>query len=82
MQQERIMVTKCYECGGEVKMVARSGRLRPYRRGLEVLVPASLAIPTCQQCGGEYLDGAMSDAIDAAAREQGLARPVAALAGE
>lgn len=68
------MISTCYECGGEVRMVAVAGRRHPHRRGLEVLVPADLAIPTCQRCGGEYLDGAMCEAIDAAAREQGLSK--------
>ncbi|RYE73831.1 MAG: hypothetical protein EOO74_12475 [Myxococcales bacterium] len=63
----------CHVCGEETVMpVAAPGRRRPHRRGLTVVWPANLVVPTCQNCGEEYLDGQACEAIAAAAREQGL----------
>ena len=39
--------------------VARPGRLAPYR-GVQVELPAELAIPTCDDCGAETMSDALA----------------------
>lgn len=56
---------RCGVCGGRVKLVAKRGRTREYRRGVDLPVPADFQIPTCDACGEEYLTVAMSEALDA-----------------
>lgn len=56
---------RCGACGGRLSDVACPGRVVPFR-GLRVEVPADFAIPTCEDCGAESLDGKTADAFDAA----------------
>lgn len=57
---------RCVECGiGEVQPVATGGRTTLYK-GIEVPVPADLAIRTCNNCGEEYIHASEAKAFDAA----------------
>ena len=54
----------CRECGiGLVRMLAVVGRTTPYKN-LELEVPATLELPTCDNCGAEWLDHAATEALD------------------
>jgi hypothetical protein len=58
---------RCRECGeGMIRPLAKAGRRMPYRNMLALHVPATLAIPTCDSCGTEWIDGATAEALDAA----------------
>jgi len=55
---------RCAQCGArEVTKVAKAGRTAPYRN-TELSVPASLEIPTCGNCGAEWIDAATARALD------------------
>jgi hypothetical protein len=57
---------KCVECGvGTVTPTARRGRVMRYRQ-IDVEVPATLAIRTCDNCGEEYVHASEAKAIDEA----------------
>ena len=51
------MIESCHECGGAVVPVTAPGRTRQYR-AVTVVVPADLAIHTCQGCGRTYVTSA------------------------
>ncbi len=56
---------RCAECGlGTVRSSARAGRLAKYRT-LSLPVPATLKIPTCDNCGTEWINDSTAKAIDA-----------------
>jgi hypothetical protein len=56
---------RCRECGeGIVRPVAKRGRRMPFRNLAALPVPASLAIPTCNQCGAEWIDPKTAKALD------------------
>lgn len=58
---------RCHECGiGQVVAVAHSGRFMRYKTLPQVEIPADIAIPTCNNCGAEWLDEKTSSTIDAA----------------
>lgn len=56
----------CPACAGAVTLATGPGRTRRVHAVANVLMPASLAVPTCQQCGTEWLDAADAARIDAA----------------
>ncbi len=60
------MMSRCPECGGTIRQVARAGRLTTYKNASGLEVPAALAIPTCARCGSEWMDEATAKAIDRA----------------
>lgn len=45
----------CEVCGHTVESRVAAGRVHEYRRGLELPVPDTFAIPTCSSCGEIYL---------------------------
>lgn len=58
---------ECPECGaGKVVSTARQGRTARYRSLRELPVPDDFEIPTCEQCGSEWIDGATAEAMDEA----------------
>jgi transcriptional regulator with XRE-family HTH domain len=73
---------RCRECGiGTIRPIARAGR-RMRHKTLELEVPAALAIPTCDNCGAEWMDRATAKEIDAAlegAYRQALRRTLEAV---
>jgi hypothetical protein len=60
------LLSRCPECGGKVVMRRGRGRLMRYKNidGLEV--PASLGIPTCRDCGTQWINDTVAEAIDEA----------------
>lgn len=55
---------RCAQCGkGTVRPVARAGR-REWYKTMEVEVPKSFLIPTCDHCGEEWLSVRQSEALD------------------
>jgi hypothetical protein len=60
---------RCHECGtGRVVPVAKPGRQERYRT-LMLEIPAHLEIPTCDNCGAEWMDPATARAIDEALKD-------------
>lgn len=58
---------RCRECGeGTVRPVAKAGRTMPFRNMAALAVPSTLAIPTCDHCGNEWIDPKTARAIDEA----------------
>lgn len=55
----------CAECGGTVALTTTAGRTASYRGMTGLKVPDDLAIPTCQGCRAEWLDGPMIDVLEA-----------------
>ncbi len=57
---------RCVECGeGIVRLVAAPGRQAKYRT-LTLPVPAALEIPTCGNCGTEWINESVARKLDAA----------------
>ena len=62
---KKIKPFQCAECStGTVRSSARAGRLAKYRT-LSLPVPATLEIPTCDNCGTEWINDTTAKAIDA-----------------
>jgi hypothetical protein len=58
---------RCRECGeGMIVPLAKEGRRMPYRNMTGLAVPSTLAIPTCNYCGNEWIDPKTAQAIDEA----------------
>lgn len=54
----------CDECKiGEVVYTAQPGRLATFR-GVQVELPADVRIPTCKNCGTEWVDAETSKTIN------------------
>ncbi len=57
----------CGECGKRaVEPVMVPGRLSPFRNFPELEIPATLAIPTCSNCGAEWIDRETAGKVDEA----------------
>lgn len=64
----------CGDCGKRaVEPLAAAGRRSPFRNFPALEVPATLAIPTCSNCGAEWIDRATAVNIDAALAAQSAA---------
>ena len=60
----------CAECGVRaVEPRAVPGRRTAYRHFVSLPIPADLPIPTCANCGAEWLDRRTSERLDAALAE-------------
>src|SRR5215207_7857889 len=58
---------RCRECGeGMIRLLAKQGRRMPFRNMAALPVPSTLAIPTCNHCGNEWIDPKTAEAIDEA----------------
>ena len=61
---------RCAECGkGIVRPVATAGRQAKYRT-LTLPVPAELEIPTCGQCGTEWISDSVARRLDGALEKE------------
>lgn len=61
----------CGECGKRaVEPLAVPGRRSPFRNFPELEIPAALAIPTCSNCGAEWIDRETARKIDEALATQ------------
>lgn len=62
---------RCYECGepGTVKLVAKAGRTRRYKDVPVLVIPSNVEIPTCSNCGAEWVGLEDAKRIDAALEE-------------
>ena len=57
----------CGECGKRaVEPVAAPGRRSPFRNFPKLAIPTTLAIPTCSNCGAEWIDRETARKIDEA----------------
>jgi hypothetical protein len=55
---------RCAQCGERaVTKLAKAGRTAPYRN-MELPVPASVEIPTCGNCGTEWIDAQAARDLD------------------
>jgi len=46
----------CFECGGTLELKGGEGRVFTYSKGIDYFLPADFKIPTCLECGAEFLD--------------------------
>jgi hypothetical protein len=58
------MLFHCAECGGDVVMQAKAGRTREMLVGYHVEIPADVEMPTCQNCGEEYVSLDVTEPLD------------------
>lgn len=57
----------CSSCGkGAVEPVQKPGRRMRFRNFKALELPASLAIPTCNSCGEEWIDAGTTEALERA----------------
>jgi len=64
----------CGECGKRaVEPVMAPGRRTPFRNFPALEIPESLAIPTCSNCGAEWIDRETARKLDEALAAQGAA---------
>lgn len=62
----------CGECGKRaVEALVVPGRRSPFRNFPALEVPAELPIPTCGNCGAEWIDRQTAEKLDSALAEQG-----------
>jgi transcriptional regulator with XRE-family HTH domain len=54
---------RCVECGDQVRLLKKAGRVEEYRRGVPLPIPEDFAIPTCPTCGEEYFTVELSEAL-------------------
>lgn len=58
---------RCRECGeGTIRPLAKKGRRMPFRNMSSLAVPRTLAIPTCDHCGNEWIDPKTAVVLDEA----------------
>ncbi len=62
----KIIERRCGECGiGKVRPTKGAGRTARYKNA-QLEIPADLEIPTCDNCGAEWLDPATGERFEAA----------------
>lgn len=59
----------CFNCGGEVRRIARAGRVHK-QGGQSYKIPADLALLTCTECGARWINRAEAKAIARAIEAQ------------
>lgn len=58
---------RCRECGaGTIRPLSKPGRRMPFRNMTALPVPRTLAIPTCDHCGNEWIDAKTAAELDEA----------------
>jgi len=58
---------RCHECGiGKVKPLRVKGRYARYKTMPRLEIPKNVAIPTCDNCGAEWMDEEAAQALDKA----------------
>lgn len=62
---------RCGACGGDVLTKLGPGRTYELRRGLSLPVPEDFGIPTCTECGEEYLTVELADSLAERLRLEG-----------
>ncbi|MDX2022996.1 MAG: hypothetical protein SF187_22370 [Deltaproteobacteria bacterium] len=66
--------SRCAECGvGTVEPKQAAGRETPYKT-LILPIPSSVGIPTCDNCGTEWIDDSTAASLDAALEKEYRAR--------
>jgi hypothetical protein len=65
MTKHEIKLPRCSECGGAVKLTAKPGRTREYRRGVVLPIPDDFETPICISCGEEFMIPEVSEELDA-----------------
>ena len=61
---------KCRECGmGTIQPVAKTGRIEFYK-GVPLTLPSHIEIPTCDNCGAEWMNRNVARLVDAALEEE------------
>lgn len=60
----KLPLPSCSECSGEILLLAKSGRTREYRRGIILPIPEHIEIPTCNDCGEEFMIPEVSEVLD------------------
>jgi hypothetical protein len=64
------MTTLCAECGKRaVVRLAVAGRRSPFKNFRSLEIPADVEIPTCSNCGTEWIDEKTAARVDAALAE-------------
>lgn len=76
MSEERAFKeSPCRACGkGVIRPLAVEGRTMAYK-GVSLPVPGDIAIPTCEACGEERLDGRLLDRLEDVMESAWLALP-------
>jgi DNA-directed RNA polymerase subunit RPC12/RpoP len=75
MNKHEIKLPRCSECGGAMKLTAKPGRIREYRRGVVLPIPDDFETPICSRCGEEFMIPEVSDELDALLQEELSERP-------
>ncbi len=69
------MMKLCAECGQRaVALRAAAGRTSPWKQFASLPIPAEIQIPTCSNCGAEWIDGKTAAVVDAALEQAAAAR--------
>lgn len=69
------MTRLCGECGKRaVERQAVAGRRSPWRQFTGLPIPADLEIPTCSNCGSEWINRDVAESLDAALAKEASAR--------
>ena len=53
----------CAYCAGEIRPLARAGRMRELYPGVVLPVPEDFEIPTCNGCGDEYMSPQLTQVL-------------------
>ena len=57
-------ISRCLECGGQIKLLTKSGRVRCIKVGVLSPVPDDFPTPICDRCGEEYMTPEVSERLD------------------
>lgn len=74
MNKHEIKLPRCSECGGAVKLTAKPGRIREYRRGVVLPIPDDFETPICSRCAEEFMIPEVSEELDALLEREFLKR--------
>ncbi len=60
---------RCFECGGTIRPIKVAGRMTWYQNRM-VEIPEHISIPTCDECGEEWIDQDVCDVLDRELQQQ------------